>query len=243
MGTTFKSHLRRWTPDSVYYYYRAAKAPKLFAHEFNVLRPLLRSDRNAIDAGAHLGMFSRFFASIARQVYSFEPDPVIYQMLKRFAPAKVDARNYGLSDHSGAAVLATPVKDDAPVRGTGSVSAAAAPGEVAVQINLVRLDDQDLRDIQLMKVDVEGHELSVLKGGANLLKTSRPYLWMEIEQRFYQDKAIRDVFAEVESYGYNGFYFDSNDQKHSIREFDVEKHQNQTTYINNFLFEPVAGSK
>jgi FkbM family methyltransferase len=239
MTQSFKSRLRRWTPDAVYFYYRVSRAPKLYQHEFEILCPLLDRNRNVIDAGAHIGLFSRFFAANAKQVYSFEPDPVVYAMLKRFAPANVTPLNLALSDHAGTASLTTAVKDGTPCRGNGSLSTVAGAGDIAIQVPLARLDDQGLRDVQLIKIDVEGHELSVLRGGSTLLREQRPRLWVEIEQHFHPDRPLSDVFREVESYGYRGDFFDSTNRKHATSEFVFEQHQSGSEYCNNFLFNPV----
>jgi FkbM family methyltransferase len=231
--------IKRITPESVLFRYRASKMPQRFAKEFAVVGPRLRRDRNAADIGAHIGLFSRFLAERSSRVVSFEPDPVLFRTLKRFAPSNVEPRNIALSDSSGSGVLATPIIGGEAGRGNGSVAAAAEPGAIAVNIQLARLDDQNLSNLQFMKIDVEGHELAVLRGGANVLREERPTIWMEVEQRFYPDRPLADVLKEIESYGYRGWFFA--DQQRPASEFSVERYQvlNSGDYINNFLFEPV----
>ena len=56
---------------------------------------------------------------------------------------------------------------------------------------MIRLDDLDLPVCRLIKVDVEGMELSVLKGGRELIARNSPILYVENNRDAKSDELIR----------------------------------------------------
>ena len=142
--------------------------------------PSSRPIRNILDIGANVGQFTVGMLALDPQlrVVSFEPNPSTFPILARNAaqfPAweVVDA---GVSDHSGTAHL-----HYLPGRsGQGSLEPANASRSVwnahdsDVRSTPVRLVTGDWinshysSEWDLIKIDVEGHERSVLAGIANL---------------------------------------------------------------------------
>ena len=55
-------------------------------------------------------------------------------------------------------------------------------------------DKSDI-EINLVKCDVEGHELEVFKGAENTLNKFHPHLIFECEQRHHINDSIQDVFV------------------------------------------------
>ena len=55
------------------------------------------------------------------------------------------------------------------------------------------------------KIDVEGHEYSVIEGAEATLLASKPALLLEIEQR-HIGRPINEVFDKILSMGYHGFF-------------------------------------
>ena len=88
----------------------------------------------------------------------------------------------------------------------------------------MRLDDEvGGRRVDLVKIDVEGHEMSVLRGASVTLRKYLPAMLIEIEQR-HLDCPIKDVFAEIDDIGYVLYFIDGAALR-PISEFDLEKHQ------------------
>jgi hypothetical protein len=54
-------------------------------------------------------------------------------------------------------------------------------------VDIRTLDSFHFEDITLLKIDVEGSELDVLKGGVETIKTFRPAIWIEM----HQDEVLR----------------------------------------------------
>ena len=85
---------------------------------------------------------------------------------------------------------------------------------------------------------MEGHELAVIRGAEALLADQRPHLWIEIEQRFYGDRSIGQVFEEICRHGNDGFFF-LRGARIAVDEFDPQRHQSSDAdYVGNFLFVP-----
>ena len=95
----------------------------------------------------------------------------------------------------------------------------------------------------LIKIDVEGHELSVLNGAKNLLIRDRPTLLIEVEERHKRNAVIK-VRKFLEELDYKGFFL-SESGLEKIENFRQDYHQNHRNikgkekvgiYINDFLF-------
>lgn len=93
----------------------------------------------------------------------------------------------------------------------------------------------------LIKIDVEGHELSVLKGAENYISTHHPSLIIEIEQRHHKDINIDSVFEDFKQKGYHAYYY----SKKQAQLFPYENKTHLTNskeyfgkidYINNYIF-------
>lgn len=136
--------------------------------------------RSVLDIGANVGQFAVSMLTIDPQlrVVSFEPNPSIFPILaaNRAQFSAWEVVNAGVSDHSGSAHL-----HYLPGRsGQGSLEAPNAARSVwraqdsevrATQITLVHGDwiaTNHSTEWDLIKIDVEGHERSVLAGLTNL---------------------------------------------------------------------------
>jgi FkbM family methyltransferase len=152
---------------------------------------LLDRGEFAIDVGANVGYISGLLAARSGpdgSVLAFEPHPKIFLELVanidswRDQPiAKIKPVELALSSSSGSAILQEPA-DFEKLPGTASI---VSNGSSGMPITTARLDEIGLDSpaIDLMKIDVEGHELQVLLGSRKLLEA----------------RAIRDIIYEDHS--------------------------------------------
>ncbi len=114
-----------------------------------------------VDVGANIGYMTSIFAARSHKVLVFEPHPEIYKRLSANVAAwnkeSVELFNLAASDHAGQAFLSIP---EAFTFNEGL----AAIGESGISIQTIRLDELISSAVGVMKIDVEGHELNVLKG-------------------------------------------------------------------------------
>lgn len=144
---------------------------------------LLDVGEKAIDVGANIGyMTSIMVKRVGKNgsVSAFEPHPEIFQELKvntetwrrQRLLGEVAAHELALSENNGFAVLGIndDFKDNRGVACLMSENQAESSKSIIVETkSLDELYDTD-QFIGLMKIDVEGHEFSVLKGGDRLLR-------------------------------------------------------------------------
>jgi len=156
--------------------------------EARFLRQLCAPDRVSIDVGGNLGGYAWLLARCSRRCHVFEPSPGLYRRLRvAFAfDRRVIVHQIALSDGSGETVLRIPLNSGVPVHGLATIeSANSMPGlqTTMVAVERRRFDDLGLTDIGFIKIDVEGHELAVLKGAEQTLIRDKPVLLIEADTR------------------------------------------------------------
>ncbi len=203
--------------------------------------------RASIDVGANQGVFAYALSRHCSKVYAYEPNPELFQFLEATAAKNVTVVSCGLSDRRATSTLLVPVIGGAVDAGRASVEPVAVSEFSEIQeitIELRRLDDEELPPVGFVKIDVEGHEMEVLRGARRLIAEHRPVLWIEVEQRHIEEP-IADRLREICELGYWGeFFLDGGPAP--LAEFDVARHQRPFRgtrrprgYGNNFVFTPV----
>jgi FkbM family methyltransferase len=142
--------------------------------EGQCLKRLLRPGMTVVDVGANVGYYTWLASRLvgpAGRVLSFEPGPYAFERLQRVIAENsirnVEACQIALSDHGGRATLYVPQKEE------GNYNPSLTPylpDMTAVDVAVDRLDTLldrfNVGTVDLMKVDVEGHELNVFRGAS-----------------------------------------------------------------------------
>ncbi len=218
-----------------------------------ILRSLKPGDI-AVDAGCHKGGYlywMRRRVGERGRVYAFEPQPKLYAYLhhvqKLFGFGNITLENQGLSDSSGEMELRIPVSASGTSPGAtlNPIQGIQFSGRI---VEITTLDryffEAGIRPV-LLKIDVEGHELQVLKGGRQLLVECKPRILLECEQRHMGELgSVEEVFLFLLDLGYSG-YFIHRGKLRPLSEFDPALHQRrgegrfweEAGYVNNFVFE------
>ena len=226
----------------VKYWYGAARGD--IEPEMALLAFLVHRGDHVLDVGGNRGTYAYRFWKLGARLDVFEPNPDCAGVLKNWAAGKpaVNVHAVALSSRSGTAQLHVPI-DEHGVEHDASASIEHGAGGAShdFDVPLRALDSFDFTDVRLIKIDVEGHEGSVIEGAKATLTASMPALIIEIEQR-HISRPIREMLADVEQLGYAG-YFLIDGRLRLLREFDVAKHQsietfeaNGNDYYNNFIF-------
>ncbi|OHC75523.1 MAG: hypothetical protein A3G18_09385 [Rhodospirillales bacterium RIFCSPLOWO2_12_FULL_58_28] len=141
------------------------------------------------DVGANIGLSALAFSRInGASVYGFEPTPSTFSFFEeniRINNVKnIIPVNIGLSDKK-ASMLIGPPKIDSD---SGNFTVYVNQDDPAIRIlsQEARFDtldnyiaDNDIRRMDYLKVDVEGHEINFLKGGIATIKKFRPIIQLE----------------------------------------------------------------
>lgn len=176
-----------------------------------------------------------------------EPNPDLAVELRRGLGTRVTVLQCALSDTVGNVVMRLPLAEGQDLSGLATIEASnqlhAGTDARLIDVECRTLDSLALQNVGFMKIDIEGHELSALRGAKNTIEASRPSLLIEAEDR-HRPEAVRSIIEFLAPMGYQGFYF-SGKRLHSITGFNPELHQKlscvgvstgPTKYINNFVF-------
>ena len=211
-----------------------------------LIQVLCDKERIAIDIGANVGRFAQALKRSSRAVRIFEPNPRLAKLLSRTFAGDDVVEAVALSDETGTVAFRIPSHLHGLSTLEPSNTLSSVPEGVPIVTTNVptrRLDDYGLSGVAFIKIDVEGHEQSVLAGAVDLLTRERPSLLIEIEER-HKPGATTDVPAFLKTIGYLG-YFLRGDSLHGVEEFDVARDQNRTDrrdkktrvkYCNTFVF-------
>lgn len=168
-----------------------------------------------LDIGAHDGAFTLPFSMLPdTRVIAFEPLPAAFDRLAAALdplPSHVTLRQEALGDQDGAIALNVPVLDGAPQEQWASVAKDYAGLDdprlhiARHEVRVRRIDGLALQDVTAIKLDAEGAEYEVLRGGRETLLRCRPVLSVEIEER-HRAGATWAVPAWLDALGYDGFW-------------------------------------
>ncbi|HWG58351.1 MAG TPA: FkbM family methyltransferase [Candidatus Acidoferrales bacterium] len=154
------------------------------------------------DLGANIGFFSLLAARLVGsrgRVYSFEPDAITAQRLRRNV-AQNGAANVSVVEmgvwSSTKLLHFMEAAHSSPDRGTGFVNPSGAAGAAAIPC--ASLDDfcKGAPVPNAIKCDVEGAEMEVLRGAQRILAEARPWVICELHSPD-NDREVRAFLRDV----------------------------------------------
>ena len=178
-----------------------------------------------VDVGAEYGLYTVAMAAAVGPlgtVHAVEPQPDAHAAMARVvrlagALDRVVRHRCALGAEPAEATLSVPLRRGLPVHGRAFLTAGAQHGgpndeefdrDRRVPVEVTTLDELCVRAgidrIDLLKADVEGAELQVLRGGAATIDRLRPTVQLEIEQP-HLDKygaTVADVTGFLTGRGY-----------------------------------------
>ena len=128
--------------------------------------------RNAIDIGGHIGIYSAALSEIFN-VTAFEPSPINYKCYEKNVP-NATLHKCGLGNKNEILKLSLDENN------TGNNSIVEDIGVNKIDIPIKRLDDFNFKDIDLIKIDVQGFEEQVLLGSKETIMREKPILIIEV---------------------------------------------------------------
>ena len=239
------------TFPSIWLRWHLMHQPKTAEQELFYLDRIVPEGAVTVDVGAHCGLYTRKLARLSRRVYAFEPSHQMADLLRRTSARNVSVHEVALSDQAGTAKLFIPQDGHDLIHGLASLEPVVGVSnrEVAsVNVPTARLDAIVRQDVAFVKIDVEGHELNVLKGAVELLEHSQPVFLVEAEDR-HRIRATRSIFEFFEERSYRGFFLKEGSVA-SVDLFSSLELQDASAllpdggrkrgqpYVNNFFFFP-----
>jgi FkbM family methyltransferase len=193
--------------------------------ERSILRALVSSGGCVVDLGANVGWYTKVLSELVGpmgRVYSVEPIPPTFELLthcvRRLRLDNVALFNCAVSDRSGLASMEVPRYVSG---GENFYQARLVDGQV-VSSRLrtfcvpVRTVDSLLVGapgrVEFIKVDVEGHESSVLHGTRDVIRRFLPAMYVEVTSDCDDaSSSAAQLLDYLGGEGYRPFLFDGGD--------------------------------
>lgn len=249
IAATFKRTAAAMFP-SLWVQWRLMHRARTAEAELALLKKLVRPHDVTVDVGANLGLYTRELSRLSAKVHSFEPTKGMADVLRRTSARNVTVHEVALSDADGFADLHIPRAGQNLTHSLASLEPTAVAGleVVASRVPLARLDAVVRETVSFVKVDVEGHEINVLKGARGLIERCRPVFLVESENR-HRENATASLFDFFRKQDYAGYFLRAGSVV-DIADFEPSRDQDTEVlradggrsagrhYINNFFFFP-----
>jgi FkbM family methyltransferase len=189
------------------------------AEEAAIISSFVAKGDICVDIGAHAGSWTRPLARMvpAGQVYAFEALPhyanALDRLMRLCGHRNVVVSNQAVSDQPGTVEIAWRTKEGHRLTGNTHMATERERSAVeCVTVSAVTLDDwrcslRGTARVSFVKIDVEGAELLVLRGAAQLIERDQPVIFMEIvaDCCARYGYAPADLFTLFEKLNYRAF--------------------------------------
>lgn len=179
--------------------------------ELKAISRFLKEGDVALDIGGSFGIFALFMSSYVGptgKVYSFEPGQFSFEQLS--ANVRLNNRSDRIVLHNVAAsnekaAIRLAHLHDSPV----NFSIGEIPDVQAETVQAERIDDilPEIAQnrVRFIKIDVEGYELTALKGCQNIIQRNRPVIMFEVSGPALERQHLRpsDIYGFLAGFGYS----------------------------------------
>jgi FkbM family methyltransferase len=175
-------------------------------HLYAIYSQFIKPEHVIIDAGANIGFHTIQFAKLGKLVYAFEPQSLIFNLLSTnilMNDVNENVKQYRLGLYNDDAILN--MQSIEQFTEPNGVLNLGGRGVTTDQIDTEKIDlvswdkhFSNVEHVDFIKMDIQGAELSALKGMEKLLKKSKP--WMLLEN--YDNENDARVVEYLTSIGY-----------------------------------------
>jgi FkbM family methyltransferase len=174
--------------------------------ELSLLSQLVTPLNVFIDVGANIGSHTVPLSRIADKTYAIEPERDNFRLLNANLILNdcwtVIAKNCAATEVRSHLVLMGPERDQEGNFGVFKTSEMVLPGKSYQKVIGLPLTDivdmEDIPAVGLIKIDVEGHELAVIKGAGKILDMAKPVLYVEANN----NETNPALFRAIQDAGY-----------------------------------------
>ena len=144
-------------------------------------------NKSVLDIGCNIGNHTLYFLNIcnASKIHCFEPVENTFSILKKNIEInnlkdRVKLWNVGVGSHKSLGHISHYDENN--------IGSTTIQEDSSGNIDIISIDELNLQDpIGLIKIDVEGFELEVIKGILTTLKKNKPFIMIELRHEFKQE--------------------------------------------------------
>lgn len=218
----------------------------------NFIKSSLKRGDTVFDIGAHKGGYLNLMRRCTGKqgtVIGFEPQFVLFEYLNSITKSlnwsNVKIEHMALSDKEGTSYIHIPVN---------KVKQGSSPGASLLNMHpkneIIRTEEVNVQTLDnyinqthlkptFLKIDVEGNELNIFKGGKIYLGAAKPKILVEIEARHVGEEQVMETIVFLREMNYSGKFIHKKELV-DLGKFTFAKYQNTKNmgdYCNNFIFE------
>ena len=218
---------------------------KNYEKELYIIDHFKDKSKDAIDVGVYRGVYSYKLSKEFNQIHSFEPNPLLYPYLKRYLTKiipNMTLYNYALSNKNELTNLKIPHRGKSIFKNNFEEIYKLGCATIHENNNFEKFKNYEVeckklddvikdKEISFIKIDVEGHELSVIEGANNIINKYKPTLLVEIEEK-HTKKPVINTINKIKDFGYKVYFFKNNQIK-EIVENDIPNEERNFIFINS----------
>lgn len=154
-----------------------------------------------VQAGGNLGAFPKHLSSQFETVYTFEPEPELFELMSRNAPERNVVK---FQAALGCERQLVTMSRERRQKDGGVAHEGVAHVSGSGNIPTLMIDDLGLRACDLIYLDLEGYELYALRGSLHTLQMCRPVVVCEVNKSLEHMGGITaaDVHSFMRLYDY-----------------------------------------
>jgi FkbM family methyltransferase len=231
LGIDFKKKIKTFWGRDIYVYLADMDASALYffntlyGPEIKIIKFLIKTfkdDDIFYDIGANYGFYTLLAQEFITkgEIHAFEPNPKIFKLLRENSRLDIYKNTFlnemALSDKIGEAEFFEISRQSG---GSSLIKHQHVLKYKIIKVRTTTLDDyiSNHKPPTIMKIDVEGGEYLVLKGGLELLKKYSPMIIMEFLPDYLHREAVNILFNS----GYRAFKIDNDGNLSIINEQDL----------------------
>ena len=172
-----------------------------------LFRQICKQGDTVIEVGANIGTHTQIFSNLVGNnglVLAFEPQHIVFQTLcanlALNSISNVFAYQMALCNSKGK--LFIPNLDYNAKNNYGGLSLDGLKNGIKVNKDKLDTFQDDIKNVKLIKIDVEGMEIDVLKGAKSIITKFKPILYVENDR---QEKS-QELIKLILSFGYKLFW-------------------------------------
>ena len=171
-----------------------------------ILLSIIQDNMTVVDLGANIGYYVLQQATHKNleKIIAIEPNPVSFECLKKNIDLNnlknVDTYNIAISDTDGTCPFYI-----SKISNICSITP-KTDYEKIISVPVTKLDSfvkkYKIKNVDLVRMDIEGHEVHAIRGMLNTLKTKKPWICMEYHSPMIDDKQRNELIQMLDDVEY-----------------------------------------